>query len=85
MYTQICRGETQRELRYRLYNHLSDLRLFKDTNLADHFDYECVSDSDKWDFKIYPIEFIHDQGSADKNKKKKLLERLAHIAYILSL
>ena len=67
-------GETQRALKCRLYNHLSDLRHFKNTTVADHFNYDCVNDYDAWDFKIYPIEYIHDQGTAAKNKKK-LLQR----------
>ena len=67
-------GETQRSLKDRLNNHLSDLRLFKDTNVADHFNYECTFDYGEWDFKIYPIEHIPDQGNTNKNKKK-LLER----------
>ena len=67
-------GETQRSLRCRLYNHLSDIRGYKSTSVADHFNYDCVSEYDAWNFKIYPIEFVHEQGSADKNKKK-LLQR----------
>lgn len=66
-------GETQRSLRERLYNHLSDIRTYKETSVANHFNFDCVSDYDAWPMTIYPIEFVHEQGSTDKNKKKLLL------------
>ena len=38
-----------------------------------HFNYDCVSDNNVADLRIYPIELIPDQGSSYKNDKKLLM------------
>ena len=70
-------GETRNSLKSRLQRHISDIRTYKNTTVADHFNYECQSDYNVADMKIYPIEFIHDQGTAHKNEAK-LLKRETH-------
>ena len=68
-------GETQRSLATRLYGHLSDINLYKDKPVANHFNYECYPSTDN--LMVYPIEFIPEQGSIVKNKAKRLI-REAH-------
>ena len=65
-------GETRNCLKTRLIRHISDIRQEKNTAVASHFNYECISDYNLADLKIYPIEFIHDQGSPHKNDSKLL-------------
>ena len=63
-------GETQRRLADRLHGHLSDIRLYKDRPVANHFNDECWPHEQN--LMIYPIEFIPDQGSVLKNKAQRL-------------
>ena len=65
-------GQTRCSLKSRLQHHLSDIRNDKDTTIAEHFNYDCVSSNNLADLWIYPIEQIPDQGSAHKNLKKLL-------------
>ena len=65
-------GETRNPLKTRLLRHISDIRKERDTAVAIHFNFECISDYDLADMKIYPIEFIHDQGTPYKNEAKLL-------------
>jgi len=58
-------GETSRSLKIRLGNHLSNIRLFKDTSVAEHFN---QNDHDgNLDLMITPILQIPDQGSKVKD------------------
>ena len=66
-------GETRCSLKTRLQRHLSDIRTYKDTSVASHFNYDCVSENNVADLIIYPIEMIPEQGSAHKNDKKLLM------------
>ena len=70
-------GETRNALKTRLLRHISDIRLEKDTAVARHFNSECASAYYEADLKIYPIEFVQDQGSPHKNDAK-LLKRESH-------
>ena len=78
-------GETRKPLKTRLIRHISDIRLSKDTSVADHFNYECVSDYNVADMKIYPVEFVHDQGSPHKNEAKLLKRESYWIDYLETL
>ena len=57
-------GETGRTLRARLNNHLSDIRNYVETGIAEHFN---QLDHDITDLQITPIVQIPDEGSAVKN------------------
>ena len=64
-------GETQRPLAARLHNHISDVNLFLDKPIPDHFNYDCHRlGADN--LIIYPIEYIPEQGSTAKNKALRL-------------
>ena len=78
-------GETQKPLKTRLLRHISDIRTYKDTSVAEHFNYECISTHNVADLKIYPIEFIHDQGSPHKNEAKLLKRESYWIDYLETL
>lgn len=67
-------GETRNSLKIRFQRHLSDIRTYKDTSIANHFNYDCPNDYDVADLKMYPIEYVEDQGLAHMNEKK-LLQR----------
>ena len=57
-------GETKRTLRSRLYNHLSDIRTYRNTSVAEHFN---QLDHDITDLEITPVVQIPDMGSDIKN------------------
>ena len=78
-------GETRCNLKTRLQRHLSDIRTRKDTSVAIHFNYDCVSDLNVADLIIYPIEIIPDQGSSYKNEKKLLMRESFWIKELNSL
>jgi hypothetical protein len=59
-------GETERTLRERLNNHLSDIRQYKETGVAEHFNQLNHIASD---LQITPIVQMPDEGSASRNQK----------------
>lgn len=61
-------GETERTLRSRLNNHLSDIRNYKETGIAEHFN---QLDHIAGDLQITPIVQIPDWGSKTKNKRAR--------------
>lgn len=63
-------GETQRSLAARLTGHISDINTYKSKPVAEHFNEFCYPDTEN--LKIYPIEFIPEQGSVHKNKMLRL-------------
>ena len=60
-------GQTRRTLASRLNNHLSDINLFKDKPIPNHFNDDCWPPEEN--FSIYPIEYVHDRGTDSKNEK----------------
>lgn len=58
-------GETSRSLKTRLGNHISNIRLYKDTAVAEHFNQ--YDHDGNLDLEITPILQIPDQGSKIKN------------------
>ena len=66
-------GETRCAFKTRMQRHISDIRTYKNTSVARHFNDFCVRNSTEADLLIYPIEQIPDQGSPYKNDKKLLM------------
>lgn len=58
-------GETSRSLKTRLGNHVSNIRGYKDTAVAEHFNQ--IDHDGNLDLEITPILQIQDQGSKVKN------------------
>ena len=65
-------GETTNMFKVRLNKHVNDIKSYRDTAVADHFNYDCPSTNDIPHMRTYPIDLIPDQGSYLKNKKKLL-------------
>ena len=65
-------GETTCMFKVRLNRHVNDIRTYKNTAVADHFNYDCPSTYDVPLMRAYPIELVPDQGNYRKNKKKLL-------------
>ena len=63
-------GETANSLRQRLHGHLSDIRTEQEKPVAQHF--SDIFHTPEENMVIYPIEQILEQGSDEKNKKKRL-------------
>lgn len=62
-------GETERTLRARLNNHLSDIRNYAETSIAEHFNqWDHLSS----DLQITPIVQLPDEGCKVKNKKARI-------------
>ena len=65
-------GETTTMFKDRLLAHVRDIRAYKDTSVADHFNHDCPNDYGIPSMRAYPIELVPDQGNYRKNKKKLL-------------
>ena len=65
-------GKTRSQLKVRLRQHLSDIKTFKNTSVADHFNYDCQSKNNIANLIIYAVQQIPTLENSNQIEKKLL-------------
>jgi len=71
-------GETKRQLKDRLNNHRSDIKLFKNTTIAIHFN---DTNHTVNNLKITPIEQLHTEDTRLRLQREKYWIKTLHTQY----